>query len=303
MNVATASIDASAPPPLRAFWLAARPATLWAAVVPVLVGSALARAHGSFRLGAAVAALVGAMLIQIGTNLFNDYADFGKGADTGARLGPPRATQQGWLRPQTVLAAALACFGAAAIVGLYLVAVAGWPLVVLGLCSIAAGLAYTGGPWPLAYVGLGEPFVFVFFGLVAVAGTYFVQALAINESAFWGGSAVGFLVTAILVVNNLRDRATDALAHKRTLAVRLGEGFTRWEYVALIGAAYAVPVLGVGLGALPWGWLLPLISLPFAAVTTRAVLREQGRALNPQLGATARLELIYGALLALGMQL
>lgn len=303
MSIATTNVVSMAPSRQRALLLAARPATLPAACVPVVVGSALAYGQGHFAALAASAALIGALLIQIGTNLFNDYADFRKGADTADRLGPARATQQGWLSPATVLAAALGCFGAAALTGVYLVAIGGWPIVIVGLASIVAGMAYTGGPWPLAYVGLGEPFVFVFFGLVAVVATYFVQAHAVSALSFWAAAPVGLLATAILVVNNLRDRSTDALAHKNTLAVRWGERAACIEYTLLVAAAYLVPLIGWLGGWLPWGWLFPLATLPQAVRAIRAIWRKRGRALNPQLGATARMELLYGVLLALGVLL
>ncbi|HYX90253.1 MAG TPA: 1,4-dihydroxy-2-naphthoate polyprenyltransferase, partial [Myxococcaceae bacterium] len=208
----------SAPRPGLAAWiLAARPKTLAAAVMPVCVGTALAYGSGKGRAGPALAALAGALLIQIGTNLANDFFDFKKGADTGARLGPTRVTQAGLIAPEAVFTAAMLAFGAAVAVGLYLTWVAGWPILVIGLLSVASGYAYTGGPYPLGYHGLGDAFVFVFFGLVAVAGTYYAHALALTPLAVAAGVPLGALSTGLLAVNNLRDVETDARAGKRTL--------------------------------------------------------------------------------------
>ena len=203
--------------------LAARPATLPAAVVPVLVGTAAAL-HGGVQLqvGPFVAALVAALLIQIGTNFANDVFDFRKGADTAERLGPPRVTQSGMVPPEQVLIATFVTFGLAALVGVYLVLVGGWPILVVGVLSILAGLAYTGGPWPIGYHSLGDLFVFIFFGVVAVVGSAYLQTLSITPLAVWASFPVGLLVTAILVVNNLRDIDTDRQVGKKTLAVRLG---------------------------------------------------------------------------------
>ena len=207
----------------RVWLLAARPATLPAAVVPVLVGTAAAL-HGGVQLqiGPFVAALVAALLIQIGTNFANDVFDFHKGADTAERLGPPRVTQSGLVPPEQVLIATFVTFGLAALVGVYLVLVGGWPILVVGVLSILAGLAYTGGPWPLGYHSLGDLFVFIFFGVVAVVGSAYLQTLTITPLAVWASFPVGLLVTAILVVNNLRDIDTDRQVGKKTLAVRLG---------------------------------------------------------------------------------
>lgn len=286
---------------LRAWLLAARPRTLVAGVVPVSVGSALAWRAGAFHWLAALAALVGALCIQVGTNLANDFYDFRRGADTAARLGPPRATQQGWLSPRAVLAGAMACFAAAALVGLYLVALAGWPIVVVGLVSIAAGYAYTGGPYPLAYHGLGDVFVLVFFGFVAVGGTYFVQAGTLTMAVVWAAVPVGLLGVALLAVNNTRDAATDAAAGKRTLVVRWGVGFGRAEYLACLVGSAAVPLGLVGTGsASPWA-LLGLLALPLAVAPARRLAREQGPSLNRALAETARLQLVYGLLYAAGL--
>ena len=293
----------TAPPPvgIRVWLLAARPRTLTAAVVPVVVGTAVAAAYGGFRPLPALAALLTAMCIQIGTNFANDFHDFQRGADTHERVGPQRVTQSGLVAPRTVRAAALGTFGVALVIGIYLAVVGGWPILITGLASIAAGWAYTGGPWPFGYHGLGDLFVFVFFGLVATDGTTYVQLHAVPPPAWIAAVPVGALATAILVVNNLRDIATDARAGKRTLAVRLGPDATRVEYVVLLVLALAAPFALLPF-ARPWV-LLPLAAFPLAAGPLRLVFRGQGAELNAALGATARLHLAYGALLALGLVL
>ena len=290
----------TAAPSARSWLLAARPKTLTAAVVPVVVGTGLALGEGMAALWPALAALSGAVLIQIGTNLTNDYYDFRKGADTHERVGPTRVTQSGLIAPGTVLAAGAACFAAAVVVGLYLVSRGGWPFVVIGLASVLAGWAYTGGPYPLGYLGLGDLFVMVFFGLVAVPGTFYAQALRLVPGVWPAAVGVGATGTMILVVNNLRDAETDARAGKRTLVVRLGRGFGRAEYVALLAVALAMPVLMVALGWARWPALAALAAAPLARGPLSRVLGTTGAALNPALGATARFQAAYGLLLALG---
>jgi 1,4-dihydroxy-2-naphthoate octaprenyltransferase len=266
----------------------------------VAVATAVALADGRAAPLPAAAALAGALLLQIGTNLANDVFDFEKGADTEERLGPPRVTQLGLLTPAAVRRAAAAVFAAAALVGLYLVAVGGWPIALVGALSIAAGLAYTGGPFPLGYHGLGDLAVFLFFGIVAVCGSYWVQALTLPAHVAAVSVPIGALATAILVVNNLRDVDTDARAGKRTLAVRWGRRAARIEYAALLLVAYAsCPLLWL-FGAAPLGVLLPLLTLPFAIALMRRVAREQGAVLNDSLAATARLELGFALLLGAG---
>jgi 1,4-dihydroxy-2-naphthoate polyprenyltransferase len=299
---------ASAPSIARAWLLAIRPATLTAALGPVAVGTGLAAADGAFDASVALAALLGATFIQIGTNLYNDYADFKKGADTDERLGPARAVQRGWLGPEQVRAGAAVSFGIASLFGGYLILVAGWPILVIGLLSLLSGVLYTGGPAPLAYTGLGDLFVILFFGFAAVCGTYYAQALALAPATYAGAGAVGLLATAILVVNNLRDRHTDAKAGKRTLVVRFGERFGRREYVLCIVLSYllvaAVPAVSMAQGlTVAWGWLLPWLTLPLAIHQTRQVLGTDGAALNPHLGGTARVGLLFSLLLALGVTL
>ena len=288
----------------RAWLLAARPRTLPAAATPVVVGTALAAAEGRAQWGAAAAALAGSLLIQVGTNLANDYYDWKKGADTAARVGPTRATQAGLITPGAVLGGAAIAFALAALVGSYLVWLGGWPIVAIGVLALLCGWAYTGGPYPLGYNGLGDLFAFGFFGPVAVVGTFYAQTLDTSPTAWLASVPVGALVTAILVVNNLRDVAGDAVARKRTLAVRFGSGFVRREYACLVLLAFAL---------LPLAWiverqvvsldaaLLPLLALPLARTPLRRIRGASGGALNPALGETARLLLAWGLLFSAGV--
>lgn len=303
----TAAVHAPDRPSLAGiWWQAIRPATLTAAFGPVAVGTALAHHDGRLAPLSALAALLGAVFIQIGTNLYNDYADFEKGADTDARVGPARAVQKGWLTSGQVLVGTVVSFLLAAAFGLYLVLTAGWPILVLGLVSIACGVLYTGGPAPLAYVGLGDLFVMAFFGVAAVCGTYFVQAGNISPEAWLTSLAVGSHATAILVVNNLRDRHTDREAGKRTLVVRFGERFGRGEYALTVVAPYLL-VLGLfvrdGATLASAGWLAPIVTLPLAIGGLRRVMKRDGHDLNPELGATGRLGLLFCLALAIGVSL
>jgi 1,4-dihydroxy-2-naphthoate octaprenyltransferase len=290
------------PGPVAVWVRATRIPTLTASLVPVAVGTALAWRDGQFHPGAALAALVGAIGIQIGTNLTNDLFDQRRGADTETRLGPRRALQMGWLSTRQVAAGIVVAFAIALGAGIYLAAAAGWPVVVIGVVSLLSGVLYTASPWALAYNGLGDLFVFVFFGPVAVGGTYFVQARSLPADPLLAALPVGALATAILVVNNVRDLDTDRAAGKRTLAVRCGRGATRAEYVALLAAAFLAPVaLVLGGRTSAWG-LLPLLVLPLAVRVARVVTtREDGPALNAALLGTARLHALFGALLALGV--
>jgi 1,4-dihydroxy-2-naphthoate octaprenyltransferase len=298
--VATVS-SATAPGAARAFVLAARPRTLPAAVAPVCVGTALAAANGSLRPLAALAALAVALLLQVAANFANDLFDFERGADTEARVGPARAVASGWITPARMRVAVLAALVAAAVPGLHLVALGGWPIAAAGVLSIAAALAYTGGPLPFGYLGLGELGVFAFFGVVAVCGTYFVQAGSLAPAVFVASLAVGALASAILVVNNLRDVDTDRAAGKRTLAVRFGRRAARAEYAGLLASAYTVPIALVASGAASPAALAPFVTLPWALLLTIDVARARDAELNPLLGATAKLELVFCALFALGL--
>lgn len=291
------------PTPLQAWVLASRPKTLPAAVVPVIVGTALAFTDGVFVPSVAVAALLVALLLQIGANLANDVFDFRSGADTTQRLGPIRVTQSGLIAQERVMAGTIAVVALAAVCGLYLVWRGGWPILTLGLLAIAATFAYTAGPFPLGYNGLGEVFVLFFFGIVAVAGTYYLQAGELTAQALALSLPVGCPVTAILVVNNLRDIETDRLAGKRTLAVRLGRRATQVEYASLVTFPYLVlPILWL-VGLLSAWWWLPWLSLPFALALMRRIYRDTGAALNQGLARTAQLHLVFGCLLALSILL
>ncbi len=289
------------PSQLQIWLLAARPKTLPAAAAPVIVGTAVAISEQLFKPGPALAALLGALLIQIGTNFANDAFDYKKGADTSGRLGPIRVTQAGLLRPGQVLAGMWLAFGLAALAGLYLIVIGGWPIVIIGLLSIASGIAYTGGPFPLGYHGLGDLFVFIFFGLAAVCGTYYVQAGMVSAAAYWAAMPMGLLATAILVVNNLRDIETDRAAGKKTLAVRLGATGTRVEYLLLLGLAYLVPPAMWLTGQSTAWMMLVWLSLPLVRPLVQLVLYKKGRRLNKALAGTARLELIYGVLFSAGL--
>jgi len=272
--------------------MAARPRTLSAAVSPVLVGTAIAHRAGALRPLPAFLALLASLFIQIGTNFANDYSDFKRGADAN-RLGPQRVTQSGLVAPGTVKLAAWIAFGISGVLGIGLAALSGWPVIAIGVASVAAGWLYTGGPWPLGYHGLGDLFVFVFFGLVATCGTAYAQALFVPHEAWVAGAAVGSLATAILVVNNLRDRQADAKVGKNTLAVKLGAAASRAQYVVLVVAPFALALL------LGTAW--PLLALVAAIPALRTVLKEEGAALNRGLGQTARLQILYSVLLSAGL--
>jgi 1,4-dihydroxy-2-naphthoate octaprenyltransferase len=277
---------------LRIWLMAARPRTLPAAIAPVLVGTAAAiEHHGSLpRVAGFIAALIGSIFIQIGTNLANDYSDAKRGADTVDRLGPVRVTAAGLVAPRSVLVATWLAFGIAVAAGVYLAILAGWVIIAVGAASIAAGVLYTGGPRPYGYAGLGELFVFLFFGLVAVNGSYYVQLERLDWLPFGLSVAVGCLATAILVVNNVRDIDTDRRADKRTLAVRMGREGARRFYLALIGAAYLALLITLALNGGPWWALLGLLTAPLALRPASAVLtRTDGPALNGALAGTGAL--------------
>jgi 1,4-dihydroxy-2-naphthoate octaprenyltransferase len=284
-----------------AWWLAIRPATLTASAAPVLVGTGAAWAEHAFAFWPALAALLGAFLLQIGANFANDVFDFERGADNADRLGPQRATQQGWISAEQMKRAMWVTFAGATAIGVYLTYVAGWPVMALGLLSIAAAYLYTGGPKPYGYLGLGDLAVFLFFGPGAVAGTYFVQALEVTPLALLASVPIGALATAILVVNNLRDIETDARAGKRTLAVRIGDWATRTYFVVLLAIAYAAPLVILWRGLSGPSVLLPWLSLPLAVRLALRMRHEGGLALNGCLVRTARLEVVFGVLFALGL--
>ena len=285
-----------------AIWLAAtRPRTLPAAAVPVLMGSALAWHNDAFHLLAALAAFAGAMLIQIGTNFANDYFDFKKGTDREDRLGPTRATAAGLVSANAMKFAFIAVFALAALVGIYLVYRGGLPILGIGVLSILFGILYTGGPFPLGYLGLGEIFVLIFFGPVAVAGTEYVQSLTFSPEAAWLGVAPGLLSSAILVVNNLRDVDTDRVSGKNTLAVRFGKTFARCEYTLFVLLACAIPWIAIAQGEMTSEtWVASLVILPGGWLSWRIWI-EEGRTLNPRLGQTGGIMVGFSLLFSAGL--
>ena len=276
--------------------LAIRPRTLPAAAAGVIIGSALAWRDGFFRLDAALACLVTALLLQVGSNLANDVFDFERGTDTPERLGPVRVTQAGLLTPSQVKYGMVIVFVLAALLGLYLAWLGGWPIILVGLAAILSAIAYTSGPFPLGYHGLGDLFVFIFFGLASVSGTYYVQAGFVSAAAWWMAIPPGLIITAILVVNNLRDLENDRKAGKRTLAVILGERATKTQYLICIMAAYLVIPLAASMGILPWYSLLTWASVPIAIRSMRLVLTAQGRPLNAALAGTGQVALLFSIL-------
>jgi 1,4-dihydroxy-2-naphthoate octaprenyltransferase len=281
--------------------LAIRPRTLPAAAAGVIMGSALAWRDGFFRVDAALACLLTALLLQTGSNLANDVFDFERGTDTPERLGPVRVTQAGLLTPSQVRSGMAVVFALAALLGLYLAWLGGWPILLLGMAAILSAIAYSGGPFPLGYYGLGDLFVFIFFGLASVAGTYYVQAGSVSAAAWWVSIPPGLMITAILVVNNLRDLENDRKAGKHTLAVFLGQEGTKAQYVTCMLAAYLLLPLAASLGVIPWLALLAWASLPLAIRATRVVLTQQGRPLNAALAGTGQTALFFSVLFWIGL--
>jgi 1,4-dihydroxy-2-naphthoate octaprenyltransferase len=299
MTIAAGALD---PGKRQAWKLAVRLPTLTAAIAPVLVGSGVAIHEDAFAASSAVAALVGAICLQIGANFANDVFDFKRGADTADRLGPPRASQMGLLSPREILVAMWLMFGLATVAGGYLAWESGWPIVVAGVASILAAIAYTGGPWPTGYHALGDLFTFVFFGPVAVVGTYFVQSGGTSNLAWLASIPMGCTVTMILVVNNLRDIPTDRTTNKRTLGVVLGDRRTRVWFCMLAVSALGIPVAVTVGGAAPFGVLASVFSLWWLRTPLAAVVRGiEGRGLNPVLKATARFNLAFGLAWAMAL--
>jgi 1,4-dihydroxy-2-naphthoate octaprenyltransferase len=283
--------------------LAARPRTLGAAVVPVLAGAALAFAAGSLDPLVAVLITACAVLIQIATNYFNDAIDHAKGADTAERIGPTRVTNAGLLAPQTVMRGGVVCLALAVLLAIPLVLHGGWPIVVIGLFSLFFAYAYTGGPFPLAYLGLGEIFVVLFFGIIAVAGTFYLNTLELSGAALLAGLQIGLHSSVLLAVNNLRDIESDRAANKRTLAARFGLTFARRENAALVMAPFVLGLAWLPLGFF-WAFLLPLMTLPLAWWLARACLDAQpDRSVNHLLAQAAALHAAFGLLLSLGFLL
>jgi 1,4-dihydroxy-2-naphthoate octaprenyltransferase len=283
-------------------WItASRPKTLWAAFSPVIIGTAMAYGEGKVHWLSAFLAAVGAVLIQIGTNFSNDYYDYFRGVDKKERLGPLRVTQAGLVKPETMKRATILIFSLAFISGLYLIYRGGWPVLIIGLLSILFGILYTAGPYPLGYNGLGDIFVLIFFGLVAVGGTYYVQALEINKLVLLAGLSPGLFSTAILTVNNLRDIYTDKKAGKKTLAVRFGEDFARLEYLFSVLIACLIPlILFFITGSHLYALAASLVFL--AAIPPIRTIYEQkpGKIFNQVLATTGRLLFLYSLLFSIG---
>ena len=286
---------------MNAWLLAIRPKTLGAGIAPVIMGLALASGDNAVHWPSFLCALLGSVLIQIGANFANDYFDHQKGADTADRIGPLRVTQAGLISPQGMWRATLLVFLAACLPGLYLVWRGGWPIVAIGIASMGCALLYTGGPLPFGYLGFGDLFVWIFFGPVAVAGTYYVQALTVTSTAILAGGAAGLFSVAILVVNNLRDIEQDRGAGKRTLAVRFGRRFTRWEYAgSLMIGAIGVPLL-LALQTGRWGVLIASLTLLAAFPVLRTVFAsEDGECLNQALAKTGKLLVLFSVLFFAG---
>lgn len=285
---------------IKIWGLAIRPKTLPAAAGPVLVGMGLALGDGVFKFAPAFAALLVALLLQIGSNLANDVYDYKKGTDTQERTGPLRVTQAGLLSPRQVMAGMYFIFALSALVGLYLIYTGGWPILVIGILAIVSAFAYTAGPYPLGYNGIADLFVFAFFGPVAVCGTYYLQAGNLNAVTWWASIPPGLLVTAILVVNNLRDIETDRKAGKMSLAVRFGIRFTQAQYVLLFGLSYVIPLLMLLSGLAPYTVLLSWLSIPMVIPIVRDVFTKKGSSLNTTLACTAQLGLVYSILFSIG---
>jgi len=292
------------PSRLSIWILAARPKTLWAAVSPVIIGTAMAHEAGAAAWLPAIAALFGAVMIQIGTNLANDYFDYKKGTDGHNRLGPMRVTQAGLVKPDTMKLAVGIAFSLACIAGAYLIWRAGWPIVIIGTLSILSGILYTAGPYPLGYVGLGDVFVLIFFGPVAVGGTYYVQALNINAVVLLSGLAPGLFAVAILTVNNLRDFDGDKAMGKKTLAVRFGKTFARKEYLFSIVAASSIPIL-LYIQTRQHIYSLLTMLVPLAALPSvrKVFATANGPELNNVLAATGKLLLLYSLIFSAGWSL
>ncbi len=284
--------------------LAVRPKTLTAALIPILVGTSLAYAiHGEIRAVLSIFAFLSAVFIQIGTNLINDSLDFKKGADTSERIGPQRVTQSGLLSPEKVLWGGLICFIISILFSIPLVIAGGWSIILIGMFSLLAGYAYTGGPYPLAYVGLGDLFVLVFFGWVAVGGVYFLNTGALDTYAMIAGTQVGLLATVLISINNLRDHVTDRLANKKTLAVRLGPERVRWEIVSLCLIPFLLGGFWFRQGMM-WAGMLPFLVFPLAIVLIQRIRNtEPSPAYNGFLAQGALLQMVFGILLSLGLMI
>lgn len=285
---------------IRAWMLAVRPRTLPAGAMPVVLGSAMAAADGSFRIVPALVALVCALGIQVATNFINEIYDFRKGADTAERLGPTRTVASGIITEKTMIRVSATLVACVFMLGLYLVGIGGWPILAIGLFSLLFAWAYTGGPFPIAYSGLGDVFVFIFFGLVAVGGTYYVQAMALPAPVLAAAAAPGAFSVAILLVNNIRDIQTDRKVGKMTLPARIGPLAARRLYAAVVALAFVAPVAVVPAGYSPWG-LLSFLALPSAIGQVRTLFLSEGRDLNGVLAGTGKLLTLHCSLFSAGL--
>jgi 1,4-dihydroxy-2-naphthoate octaprenyltransferase len=286
---------------LSVWIMASRPKTLWAGIAPVIIGTVMAYDAGGFHPWSALAALFGALMIQVGTNFANDYSDHARGTDRVDRIGPVRVTQAGLVPPETMKKATIVVFSLAFLAGIYLAYRGGWPVVIIGLASIAFGILYTAGPAPIGYIGLADLFVLIFFGPVATGGTYYVQTLSINWIVIVAGLSPGLFSVAILTVNNLRDMATDHISGKRTLAVRLGRRFARIEYASAIVIASILPLILMVRPDETYWPILTLLVLPVARPTIKQVFSTtDGETLNEALATTGRLLLVFSLLFSLG---
>jgi len=311
MNATPTLPTASSPPKthpsrstvLRMWWLAARPKTLPAAIAPVLAGTAVAIHERGFHWLSALFALITALLLQIAANFANDALDFKRGADTADRTGPTRITASGMVTADAVLRTTAVTLGLAVVSGLYLVWRGGWPFIVLGIAAIICAVAYTGGPFPLGYLGLGEIFVFIFFGPIAVAGTAYVQTRDLTALALATSIPIGAMAVGILIVNNLRDLPTDAIAGKHTIAVRIGVRKTQMEYAAMLIVTAVTPVLFWAVGWLGLWWILTILSWPALSMLWKQITTRTGQALNPTLGNTGKALLLFSMLFSLALVL
>ncbi len=301
----SSSVAVEVKPPLaRVWWLALRPKTLTASIAPTLLGWAFANAEGHWQPLPALTFLVGFVLMQIVSNLVNDYADFERGADTEARLGPARVTQKGWLTAREVATAAALAFTGSSLALLLLTQADGWPVFLGGAFCLGGAVFYSAGPVPLGYLGLGDVLVLIIFGLLGVSGSYGVLTHHVTPAVLLAGLSMGLFSAGILAVNNLRDRKTDVVAGKRTLVVRFGQRFGQWEYTVAVAGAFVLPVVAWAvMPEHPKAWLFTLAALPLAVKQIRAIWREDGGALNPYLGKTAALGLVFALLLSAGLSL
>lgn len=291
------------PSTFRIWYLAARPWTLPASLAPIIVGSAVAWHEGGFHLLTALLALLTALLLQIAANFANDALDFKKGTDTEGRVGPTRITSAGYVSYEGVMRATFIALGLAVLSGLYLVYRGGWPFLLLGVFALVAAVAYTGGPFPISYLGLGEIFVFIFFGLIAVTGTAYLQTGDVTALSLWASLIPGALIVGILIVNNYRDLEGDRIAHKRTVAVRIGPVNTRREYALMLVITAITPLAFWAVGWLDAWALVTVLAWPLLWGLWRQITTLTGPALNKTLGMTGRVAVVASVLFTIALVL